>query len=282
MALPVTTGGNPTIETITKDSWVLVAQNVFGLKIKKNFNSSQDVFFTFVANGDTAPLGLDIPKQSITEQGINFIDGSTARDCYIYAVDENADVELEAVSSINTALNNTLSDSKTGIVQTTFADDSRVKGYERVFKDFLEDVPAGISWYLFDMSAVDADRTVFTLPAVINVSNGPVAVELFEDVTITANGTPLNTFNPNRLSGFQHQAVLYAGATISDVGTKIDGEAFGTAGGIFTPAVGGEGGSSQPFILDKTKKYAFRVNKTIAGAIDVLNAFFAWFELPPE
>lgn len=170
-----------------------------------------------------------------------------------------------------------VSDSKTALVATTFEDDSRVKGYNIVYEDYL-DIPTGVSYFLLDLTGV-SERAVFSLPLKIKVPEGPIVLDVYEGGTVSANGIELNTFNPNRLADFVHQGKIYVGPTVTDDGTKLFGESFGSAGGFFAAATPGEGGASQPFINDVTKKWLLKIDNTSGAAITV-NGFFSWFELP--
>lgn len=202
-----------------------------------------------------------------------------------YLASNNTDCQIEingkaerGVVSVNPQFAKTLSGSKTGIITTTFEDDERVKGHNRVYEMSLS-LSTGLNYFLFDSSSV-VDRAVFSLPISISAPEGPVSFELFEGGNYSG-GVSLATFNPNRLTDFTHQAVLTGGASGSDEGTSLVSQSFGAAGGFFSSAQPGEGGSSQPSIHDPSKNWLFVINNQTGGALDV-NGFFSWFELPNE
>jgi hypothetical protein len=96
MAIPLTIGGALTEEVITKDQWNLAFENVNFATMEKVFNSSQSVWVTFINPLlESAPVGLNIPKYSLTTD-IEFKDGVTLRNIYIYPVGEDAKVRLSA------------------------------------------------------------------------------------------------------------------------------------------------------------------------------------------
>ena len=96
MAIPLTVGGKLTDETITKDQWNLAFENVNYAMMEKLFNSNQDVWVTYINPLiESAPTDLTVPKYSLTNI-IEFKDGATLRNIYIYPVSENATIRLSA------------------------------------------------------------------------------------------------------------------------------------------------------------------------------------------
>jgi len=161
---------------------------------------------------------------------------------------------------------------------TTFEDDERIKGRQRVFEDFIESLPTGDNYFLFETSQV-IDRTVLVLPPKLKSETGPVTVEVYRNATITDNGTELDTHNPIEDTTFEHQARLFVSPTFSDIGDRIIGQKFGAQGGFFTPDIGGTGEISQPSVV--TTNYLLKINNGADETID-LNAFLGWFEIPTE
>lgn len=96
MAFPLTQGSNPESGTLTKDGWRLVAQAVNTAKVNNDFGADQIVYVTYVNTGDAAPVGLNVPKWKIPSDFVQFDDGITARDIYVYPVDADAAVTVEA------------------------------------------------------------------------------------------------------------------------------------------------------------------------------------------
>ena len=97
MALPKILGDNPTDETVLKNGWRLVVQNVNAARFWKKFQTSTVVWYTYVKQGTAAPVGMSgFLKWTVTEEGIDFKDGSTARDLYLYSVGEDSLVGIES------------------------------------------------------------------------------------------------------------------------------------------------------------------------------------------
>lgn len=96
MALPLTQGSNPESAILTKDIWIMYAQNVNTAKIHNNFAATQTVWLTNVITGGPAPEGLSIPKWKLYEGYDQFNDAMSARDLYAYALDKDAEVTVEA------------------------------------------------------------------------------------------------------------------------------------------------------------------------------------------
>ena len=189
--------------------------------------------------------------------------------------DANGDKQ-RAVLTVEAQTTQTLSDSKTGTVATTFADDNRVKGYNRVY-ELITTLTIGDNYFLFNMGPVTG-RSVFSLPVKVSAEEGPITFEIYEDGDYSG-GTVLSTFNPNRLSSYVHQSILTGGATGTDEGNLLISQTFGAQGGLFESDTPGAGESSQPTIHDTTKNWLLKVTNDTGGALDV-NGFFSWFELP--
>lgn len=96
MAFPVTPGSNPETETILKDGWRIVAQNVLLATINNEASANIIIYLTYVNTGEAAPSGLDIPKWKLSDDCNKFDGAGTARDVYLYAVDFDAQITMEA------------------------------------------------------------------------------------------------------------------------------------------------------------------------------------------
>ena len=96
MALPLIQGSNPETAILTKDIWIMYAQNVNSAKIHNRFAATQIVWITNVLTGQPAPIDLSLPKWKIPSGYDQFNDIISARDLYAYAVDEDAEVTVKA------------------------------------------------------------------------------------------------------------------------------------------------------------------------------------------
>lgn len=95
MAIPKVTGDNPVQETIPKDVWSLIAEDVNVAKIHSNFDKTQTVWMTYVKTGDAAPTAFNAPMWSVPDDFIHFEDSATSRDLYLFPVNTAADVTIE-------------------------------------------------------------------------------------------------------------------------------------------------------------------------------------------
>lgn len=100
-----------------------------------------------------------------------------------------------------------------------------------------------------------------------------VDIKLYEDATVTADGTPVAIFNNNRngvrIPNFQ----IFDGPTVSDVGTDI-------GRGNRIKAAKGEAGSSnerEPYMMKQDSDYLLEIVNNETTPITVL-IFWSWFE----
>lgn len=97
MALPLTTGSNPETTTVTAGQWVQTHSSV-NVGIVKNVNEGeQELYLTYLVTGTTAPDGFDsVPKWRVHTPSLKVSDGFTSRDIYVWAVDTDATIIVEA------------------------------------------------------------------------------------------------------------------------------------------------------------------------------------------
>ena len=103
-------------------------------------------------------------------------------------------------------------------------------------------------------------------------ANSEFLVEIFEGVTTSADGTPVEAFNNDRDSEIVPELVLHAAPTVTDDGEKIWSAKVGD---------GKSAGVNSPLgyiIKAKTNsKYLFRITKKTSGT-HFLDVDFFWFE----
>ena len=104
---------------------------------------------------------------------------------------------------------------------------------------------------------------------------GDADVELFEDTTVSANGTALTAYNLNRNSENLSAIEFFHTPTVTLPGTQLflEWNAAGTGG----QAVGSEG-TFDEFELAKGKNYLFRVTNR-SGAAKEIGIFARYYEV---
>lgn len=109
----------------------------------------------------------------------------------------------------------------------------------------------------------------------VSSTAGQVHVELFEDATVSANGTLEPTMNRNRNVADNNTTEIYETPTVTTTGTVIDSSSFGT-NNKNTSVGGGERGNNE-IVLKQNSIYLFRVTETNVAATTV-NILFDWYE----
>lgn len=99
---------------------------------------------------------------------------------------------------------------------------------------------------------------------IVDVTSGTLEVNLFEDPTISSNGSVLSSTNLNRFSSKTNTATFYKNPTISNFGTEIG--KFPIYGDKKVAAVGSE--TFPEYILRSNKNYLVSVNpQTTSGNV---------------
>lgn len=140
-------------------------------------------------------------------------------------------------------------------------------GQAYVFADYTTGLAAsGVLDFLFDPTACTCDKLVISLPQ-FNATAGPVTVELYSFVTVTANGTEQVTFNRAAVPTVA-EAKIYLGPTIDSLGDRIAGYLVpGTSG--FLSSSAGEAPGMFEFELSPLFKVLVRATNLDATAIDI-------------
>jgi hypothetical protein len=146
-----------------------------------------------------------------------------------------------------------------GIVVTTYSDDIIVRGSGHTLANSATLTGSTTINFLVDMSSVDNDKTVFILPCLISSESHRVQFKFYED-TDYSGGTPVATFNPNRLSSNTKQTVFTTGASGTDKGDLLV-----TRNAFAANKDSAESSAYSFLILDKTKKYLAEFENTSAN-----------------
>lgn len=97
MALPLVTGSNPEEATVLQGEWTKTHSNVNVGVVKHKSRDTTDLKLTYLAHGTDAPTNLtDQPTWEVTTPSLRVVDYTTARDIYVWAVDAEADIIVEA------------------------------------------------------------------------------------------------------------------------------------------------------------------------------------------
>ena len=157
----------------------------------------------------------------------------------------------------------------------TIQEDAFVNGNAFTHSDYdLSVGAAAIINYLFDPTACTCDQVIAEVP-IFNATAGPISIEFYSGVTVSANGTELISFN-RRSGGSSAESKLYAGPTITDDGTRFSGLLL-TA----TDAVQGDTGAvtiqGLPFEVNKSAKILIRITNTNGAGVGI-GRRFDWIE----
>ena len=108
-------------------------------------------------------------------------------------------------------------------------------------------------------------------------SDSEATIEVFENPTITDNGTEISAFNKNRTYPDSYNSVFYSGPTFSDTGTSIfDDDILGAqAGRTITTSDGTFAAGAEEWVFEAGKSYAMSfTNNSGTAAIFRLKATF--------
>ena len=105
-----------------------------------------------------------------------------------------------------------------------------------------------------------------------------MAFSVYEQPTVSANGSAITTVNRNRFSANTPTGVIYSAPTVTGVGTLMfDGY---IPGGDKHTASGGTGGGFEEWILKTGFSYLFRVSNTLISpaAAGNIGLIVDWYE----
>lgn len=143
------------------------------------------------------------------------------------------------------------------------------------------DIPDGTSrTSLFRTGAIPPHFKRLTVTA----SEGPVVITLSEGADVATLGTPLESFNANRVSSTVPLAQFYASDTVfNNIGSPILGGLFIPAGASSNSGVAGSTGAVEELILKPNTDYAldFLNDPAGSGTLDI-NTTFVWYEIGPD
>ena len=97
MAIPLTTGSNPEKATVAHSQWVQTHTGVHTGIVKNSNAESQELYLTYLITGADAPTTLEgQPIWKVHTPAVRVSDGNTLRDIYVWAVDTDAEIVVEA------------------------------------------------------------------------------------------------------------------------------------------------------------------------------------------
>lgn len=109
---------------------------------------------------------------------------------------------------------------------------------------------------------------------------GDSLITIYEDVIVSANGSPVGTYNRNRLSSNVSGTLIYEGPTLSSLGTPLE-EHLAVGGSIDLFSTGSETSVFEEWIFKPSSKYLIRVNNLTIGAIPI-NSQLDFYEVPED
>lgn len=192
-----------------------------------------------------------------------------------FIIDEDNDIANITDGGLDIAISSAgsvASYSGDAILTTNYSDDYTFKG-RRFICNGVEDIATGTSvYYLFNLSAVETDGSVFILPLRAKSSEEEIRIKLYEDTDYTG-GTSECIKKVNRKGTYTPNLIITKGATGTTKGDLITEHAIFASSGFFGTTTSATGGSSAPLILDQTKNYLIEISNEGAGTTTVEHDF---------
>lgn len=142
-------------------------------------------------------------------------------------------------------------------------------GTSYVISDYVDILNAGVGEFLFSVP----DMAPLYVHSVLSVQNNLEALyEMFEDVTVSANGVEFNSINRNRNSTNESLMKVYASPTVTSVGTRILRSKQGIA-----KQYGGSVRSENEYVLKNNTNYMLRITNLASGT-NTINGLISWYE----
>ncbi len=110
----------------------------------------------------------------------------------------------------------------------------------------------------------------------LGAASGAGTFALYEDASVTANGSTISPINLNRNSSREAEMLFYEDSTIDDIGTFLMGVFVGTPG-VGLTRIGGSGARTSEMILKKNTRYAVRF--TPVSDNTKVSISFKWYEV---
>lgn len=164
--------------------------------------------------------------------------------------------------------------SQDAVLTTNYLDNNIIQG--NVFSITLDQAfTAETPIYFTSEYATPANiDAVFLLPIILSPASGTAVLKIYEDTNYTG-GTALTPVDRNRTTANTAEITVLAGASGTTEGTLLFTYLFGTdASG--TPAGsqgGGAGSSTNPIVLDKTKKYLYEIETAETTNVGIVAEF---------
>ncbi len=104
----------------------------------------------------------------------------------------------------------------------------------------------------------------------VSVGRGDCDFFIYEDTTVSSNGSAITEVNVHRPTGGSSLTDLYYTPTVTGVGTKIHEVWFPpTAAGTGATSTGTTAHAGEEWILKPSSNYLFRVTNNSGGTIDI-------------
>lgn len=159
---------------------------------------------------------------------------------------------------------------------STIQEDLFIQGKSFTSRQIVVAPNAGQIDILIDARVCTCNQIVFA-PLSFIADEGPITVELYVGVTISALGTLKTIFNRRSTSPTKNRLKIYSGPTVSDVGIKFS-ELLIPASSAAIFINGSQSGPGLPFEINKELLYMARIiNNNGADANVEYNA--TWFEI---
>lgn len=114
----------------------------------------------------------------------------------------------------------------------------------------------------------------------ISASDGDISVHLYENPTVTADGTPAVAVNKNRRSTNVATLEVFGGATVSSDGTVLEHDHTYGTGGVGSNTSGGTGALDEDWVLAPNTNYLVKIDNHGASTVE-FTAKFTWSENDP-
>jgi len=180
--------------------------------------------------------------------------------------------ELEGRSTVDGSVVRIEVDPYSGSLQTIETEHARIHagdGFQVSGK--ISTIGTGASEYFLVVPSIVMHWRHFR----IVTTEAPIDIVLYENPTVTANGTSLTIQNRNRLSTHTAGATVYGGSTVTADGTAIFTDMIPTSA---KDSGGDVEGLPVEWIINGGNTYALKITNNSGGNIDIIYQFF-WYEL---
>ena len=121
--------------------------------------------------------------------------------------------------------------------------------------------------------ACPTTKNVHFISLEVKSTNAPIMIELFENPTVTNNGSLINLINTNRELNLNHSTNIYVNPTITNDGTKLYRDFVLSSSGF---KVENQFLQSGEIILSKLYCYAIKITNQDGNGVDVVGTLFMY------